>query len=143
MISISTADIVFALTQSELCARPSEPDTFTRQASHLLTQRSLYPLHPAPAPNPHSSPLPLDVPYSRLSDMLAVMPDILILPSQMGAFAKVVHGVLAVNPGHLSKRGAGGTFVKCFVQGARVGEGETGKVAHGVFRRSRVEILRI
>lgn len=75
--------------------------------------------------------------------MLTVAPDVMILPSQLGAFAKVVKGVVAFNPGQISKRGAAGTWVRMSIGSPAVGDGELGKVGHRVYERARVEIVRI
>ncbi len=50
-----------------------------------------------------------------------------------------------INPGYLSKRRAAGTYTKMTVYPASIKEEERGStvVAHKVFERTRVEILRI
>ena len=65
------------------------------------------------------------------------------MPSALGGFAKVVEGVVAVNPGSCSKRMGAGTYVEMVVEAARVEDmGEEG-VAHRVFERARVEVVRV
>jgi DNA polymerase alpha subunit B len=71
---------------------------------------------------------------------------VLLVPSMLGAFAKVVDGVLVVNPGSASRRLGTGTWVEMVVQvpnlnGIRVDE--VGMRVHDVWERSRVEVKRI
>lgn len=151
VISITTNDILFHLSKEEVVRSPTLRNPSARFASHLLTQRSFYPLFPPP----ERSTLPqslsgvgaaLDVPHSRLFDLVNVSPDVLLVPSMLGAFAKVVDGVLVVNPGSASRRLGTGTWVEMVVQvpnlnGIRVDE--VGMRVHDVWERSRVEVKRI
>lgn len=65
-----------------------------------------------------------------------------MLPSKLAPFARVIDGVVAVNPGWLSKPRASGTYVEMVVnrdEVVRDGE-ERGRRVH---ERARVEIVRI
>ncbi|KAK7682392.1 hypothetical protein QCA50_014597 [Cerrena zonata] len=71
---------------------------------HILQQRSLYPLFPTPTDLAHE--VNLDVTHS---DFLAIshQPDVLIVPSRLRQFTKVLEGTVAVNPSFATK----GTYV--------------------------------
>lgn len=69
-------------------------------------------------------------------------PDVLVLPSRLGPFARVVDGVVAINPGQLSKPRAAGTYVEMTVVADEVvRDGE--ERGHRVHERARVEVVRI
>jgi len=57
----------------------------------------------------------------------------------------VVESVLVINPGYLSKRRAAGTFAKLTILPRSVTDEERSKsvVAHKLFERARVDIVRI
>jgi DNA polymerase alpha subunit B len=63
----------------------------------------------------------------------------------MVPFVKVVDGVVAINPGALSKGKGGGTWVRMWITPARVGNdaGEDGKLPHRIHERVRAEVVRI
>ena len=89
---------------------------------------------------------PLDISYLKLGEMLNVRPDILICPSALQGTVKVVESVVVINPGTLAKRRAAGTYARVVVKPRDVEEGEREKgvaVAHRVWERCRVEIVRI
>ena len=50
---------------------------------------------------------------------MACTPDVLVLPSKLGAFAKSVGGCLVVNPGQLCKGASAGTFASGTLRDAR------------------------
>ena len=66
---------------------------------------SFYPIFPPPQPKSKSKqeqPLPLSLPHIDLASFASVTPDILLLPSgTLAPFAKVVDGVVVVNPGQM------------------------------------------
>jgi hypothetical protein len=74
-----------------------------RLIEHLILQQSFYPLFPAPA----GTQLELRQ-MGKLS--MAQKPDLLVLPTKLNTFAKVIQGTLCVNPGKLTKGNGGGTF---------------------------------
>lgn len=76
-------------------------------------------------------------------------PDILILPSRLKHFAKIVDSVVAINPSSLTKSASPGTFCKITIkpqgrdelqQAVQSGNEE---VEHKLYERTRVDIHRI
>lgn len=97
---------------------------FDRIANHIFQQRRYYPVFPGSVKFANTPALNkkqmsnlreglmadelaetdiggacLEVPYSGLAEMSDSLPDIVIIPSEMKFFAKVVRGVVVVNPG--------------------------------------------
>ena len=145
VFAVATPDILFHMNKEEIKRSPAIENSQARLSAHLLTQRSFYPLFPPP----DREKLPvglkgvgagLDVPHHRLADLI-VTPDVLIVPSMLGMFAKVVEGVVVVNPGFASKPIGAGTWAEMRVK-AMVPE-EEGDVGHAVWERARVEVKRI
>jgi len=155
-IAVSSADALLDLSREEL-ARPSttkmegdivgegggQPqDRLARLANHMIHQHSFYPIFPAST----SSELPLDVSHHQLYK-LPVTPDIFIVPSQIRSFAKASNGCVLVNPGHLAKQKAGGTYANMTIRPLTSEEimenSQDGQCEHLVDERTRVEIVRI
>eukprot|EP00172_Hildenbrandia_rubra_P002641 Plantae.Rhodophyta-Hildenbrandia_rubra.ctg364.p1 GENE.Plantae.Rhodophyta-Hildenbrandia_rubra.ctg364~~Plantae.Rhodophyta-Hildenbrandia_rubra.ctg364.p1 ORF type:complete len:411 (+),score=77.80 Plantae.Rhodophyta-Hildenbrandia_rubra.ctg364:225-1457(+) len=88
------------------CICLGKSDRFAALASHVLRQRSFYPICPA------SSNVPLDTTFeSRIQIPLSLDLDVLVLPSKLKTFVKEVDGGgICVNPGYLCKGKGGGTF---------------------------------
>jgi DNA polymerase alpha subunit B len=62
----------------------------------------------------------------------------------LGTFAKVVDGVVVVNPGSASKPRGAGTWVEIAVKAPEVKDGTMEvEVGHDVWERARVEVRRI
>ncbi|KAI8825620.1 DNA polymerase alpha/epsilon subunit B-domain-containing protein [Fimicolochytrium jonesii] len=120
---------------------PIAPHKLARLFTHLLTQRTFYPLFPPPLNNAS-----LDLSRHAALDLQAV-PDVLIVASRLQYTARVVDGCVCVNPGWASKGRTGGTFARVCVwplDMQRVEEAmEDVVVAHAVDERCRVEIRRI
>ncbi|CAG8687270.1 15540_t:CDS:2, partial [Acaulospora colombiana] len=100
----SSVDILFHL-QSQLLRKrvvPTEPaakpDMMQILSSCILEQRSFYPLFPS-----YPQDVNLDISHSELLKIEAVAPDVLILPSNLKQFHKVVQGTAIVNPSLASK----------------------------------------
>ncbi|GFR52569.1 hypothetical protein Agub_g15161 [Astrephomene gubernaculifera] len=160
VVSGGSSDLLKALSAAELSrVRPgAQVERLPALASHVLGQRSLYPLYPAP---PGTC---LDTShYTQLQ--LPVAPDLLLLPSDLAPFAKVLAPpaweagappglnnnnpaagagagagssssaapVVVLNPGRLSRGGAGGTFAHVVVVPG----------AGPVVERTRVEVKRV
>ncbi|KAJ9665712.1 DNA-directed DNA polymerase alpha subunit pol12 [Coniosporium apollinis] len=88
----------------------------------------------------------LDTSYLRLAEWLNVRPDVLVLPSVLTPFAKVVESMLTINPGTLSKKRGPGTYARVTVLPAAVSDEEREKgevLGHRMFERCRVDIVRI
>ncbi|KAG2493700.1 hypothetical protein HYH03_008214 [Edaphochlamys debaryana] len=174
VLAAGSSDLLKALSAAELArapagAAPAPGERLPALASHVVGQRSLYPLYPAP---PGAC---LDTThYSQLA--LPAAPDLLLLPSDLAPFAKLLQPatwapgappgllpgangagaagtgvgavgvvgqgqgavpstapVVVLNPGRLSRGGAGGTFA---VVAVAPGEGPLGE-------RVRVEVRRV
>ncbi|KAB2084340.1 hypothetical protein ES319_A05G327800v1 [Gossypium barbadense] len=128
MIGCCTVDILKHLSGEEMSrhSMDGQPnDRLSRLASHILSQQSFYPLYP-PAEG-----VPMD--FSLASEVLHIssVPDLLILPSDIKYFVKVlpVGGTtegeeeqmkrcVCINPGRLAKGEGGGTFVELKYQGS-------------------------
>ncbi len=152
VFAVTSTDILFHLAREEIVRAPSEPNPPARLTKHVLSQHSFYPLFPPPpkeslqrgmlGPN-------IDVPYSRLLDFLGLTPDVLVLPTALTSFAKVVDGVVVVNPGGLSKKLGPGTYAEMTVVPAKIdvqmadGVGEEAMVPHKAYERARVDIVKI
>ena len=82
-LGITATDILFHLGKEEISFPPRSGDRLRRLASHLLQQRSFYPLYP---PNDE-----INLDMEQLENMagLEVKPDVLILPSDLLHFFKV------------------------------------------------------
>lgn len=154
---ISTNDILKHLTTSEISRNPTEKNGLARQSSHILQQRRFYPLFPGPT-SESGSTANLDMGFAGLSEFGSSLPDILISPSDMTTFVKVVEGVIVINPGSLSKRAGAGSYARVYIkprdhpdsstagvasgQGAKMEEGDALDL-HEVWKRARVDIVRI
>lgn len=157
---ISSQDILSELRASE-CVQGIQQGgaggggLLARLPKYLIEQRHFFPLYPpldrSKLPkggfeNQNQPPgAMLDVAYLKLGEMLNVRPDMLIVPSSLPAFAKVVDSVLVINPGVLSRRKAPGTYARLSVQERELNgeEREAKFVGHRVFERARCEIMRI
>ncbi|EKC98004.1 alpha DNA polymerase [Trichosporon asahii var. asahii CBS 8904] len=159
VISTSSVDTLFHLRREELFQRaeeaepdPSTPvnrnpqgDAMANLVRHVLGQRSFYPLFPAPEALAHE--VNLDVTHWDQMSLGDTAPDVLILPSKLRHFSKIVDETLVVNPGHLSRANAPGTFAKITVHPStpeRLEQvDEEGYTTHGVAERARSEVWRI
>ncbi|RXG41330.1 hypothetical protein VDGE_09232 [Verticillium dahliae] len=153
VMGLSSQDALWELRHEEVVAgKPKDTVLLSRLCRYLLEQRHYFPLFP-PADR---SKLPktgteeglppgamLDVSYLTLGEMVNVRPDLLLVPSFLPPFAKVVESVLVINPGVLSKRRGAGTYARMtlYPPSGR-GDAET-MVSHQVFDRARVEITKI
>lgn len=153
---ISSQDILSELRASECVQGAQQPGgLLARLPKYVIEQRHFFPLYPpldrAKLPKGGvngETPAPgamLDLAYLKLGEMLNVRPDMLVIPSSLPAFAKVVDSVMVINPGVLSRRKAPGTYARLSVQARELTAEEEGSkfVGHRVFDRARVEIVRI
>ena len=151
VFAVSTNDILFHLQREEITRNPAISNPPARLSSHQINQRNFYPLFPPPPrgalpPGLREVGAGLDVPHCRLADLVNVTPDVLVLPSMLGAFAKVVEGVVVINPGHASKPRGAGTWVEMTVKAKEVSAKQVDEgveVDHGVWERARVEVRKI
>ncbi|MCJ1433257.1 DNA-directed DNA polymerase alpha subunit pol12 [Xylographa pallens] len=157
VIGISAQDILYDLRREEVVAgKPKENNMLARLPRHVIQQRHFFPLFP-PVNREHlpkaateeglATGMPLDISYLKLGEWLNVRPDVLILPSALTPFAKVVESVLVVNPGTTSKKRAAGTYAQFSVYPRKVTDdehaAESTMVGHNIFERARVDIVRI
>ncbi|XP_062110595.1 uncharacterized protein LOC133822327 [Humulus lupulus] len=116
-IGCCSVDILKHLSGEEISRNPAgggPGDRMGRLVNHILGQRSFYPLYP-PAEG-----IPLDFSLAPEALEISSIPDILILPSDMKYFAKILTlgegeeqvKSICINPGRLSKGEGGGTFVE-------------------------------
>ncbi|KAI6686661.1 hypothetical protein NL676_032574 [Syzygium grande] len=124
-VGCCTVDILKQLSGEEMSRNPKDgipSDRMSRLAYHILSQRSFYPLYP-PAEG-----IPLDLSLAPEALHFSLVPDVLILPSDMKYFVKVVPlggriegepqaKCICINPGRLAKGEGGGTFVELNYQG--------------------------
>ncbi|KAI9678635.1 MAG: DNA-directed DNA polymerase alpha subunit pol12 [Caeruleum heppii] len=156
IIGVSALDALSELRQEEVIGpNPKTPNMLARLPRYLLEQRHFYPLFPPvsrerlPKTGVDSglaTGAMLEPSYLKLGEWLNVRPDILITPSALPCFIKVVESVLVVNPGHLSKRKAAGTYGRLTVFPPKASADERAEskmVGHKVFERARVDIIKI
>lgn len=147
VFAISTPDVLFHLSREEVRLNPRESNPFARLSRAVLAQQNFYPLFPPPSKESlprGSAGVNLDVPNLRLADFVGATPDVLVLPSMLAPSTKVVDGVVAINPGNLSKRAGAGSFAALTIGAPGKVEGGAEEVfGHKVYERARVEVLRI
>ncbi|KAF2762637.1 DNA polymerase alpha/primase associated subunit [Pseudovirgaria hyperparasitica] len=88
----------------------------------------------------------LDTSYVKLGEFSGAKPDMLIQPSVLPPFARVVENVLVINPGSMAKRKAYGTYARITVMPRELTEEErenASTVPNKIFERARVDIVRI
>ncbi|PFH60743.1 hypothetical protein XA68_10451 [Ophiocordyceps unilateralis] len=156
LLAVSSQDVLYQLRGQEVVAKgPSPGDLMRRLCRYLVEQRHYFPLFPPTA----REKLPrtgteegiatgavLDLSYLKLGEMINVRPDVMLVPSALPPFVKVVESVLAINPGHLSKRKGAGTYAHMTLHAPEVGDAVSSVdavVGHKIFDRARVEIVRI
>ncbi|CAG7554424.1 unnamed protein product [Fusarium equiseti] len=155
VLGVSSQDILSQLRSEEVVSRNgTQPglDLMGRLCRYLVEQRHYFPLFP---PTDRSK-LPktgteegvatgavLDLSYLELGEMVNVRPDVMIVPSLLPPFAKVVESVLLINPGYLSKRRGAGTYARMALYPPSVSGGSDAMMGHQIFDRARVEIVRI
>ncbi|KAF5024877.1 hypothetical protein F66182_3035 [Fusarium sp. NRRL 66182] len=152
VLGVSSQDILSQLRSEEVVSRAGG-DLMSRLCRYLVEQRHYFPLFP---PTDRSR-LPktgtedgvatgamLDVSYLELGEMVNVRPDVMLVPSLLPPFAKVVESVLLINPGYLSKRRGAGTYARMTLYPPSVPDGSSDAMTgHQIFDRARVEIVRI
>ncbi|KAF9236510.1 DNA polymerase alpha/epsilon subunit B-domain-containing protein [Melanogaster broomeanus] len=113
---VSSVDVLFHLRKEEFLRRApeidplipkSEPatDAMSNLARNIMQQRSFYPLFPVPFDLAHE--VNLDVTHSEglrlVENEDESVPDVLVLPSRLKQFSKVVDASTVINPSFLSK----------------------------------------
>lgn len=139
VFAVGTVDVLLHLGEMSVQRRAAGEKTnpMVSRAEHIVQQRSMYPIVP-----PHVT-APVNTLQAHALE-LSVTPDVLVLPSQLAPFAReVIGGCVAVNPGRICKRRAGGTYAKVSVfPVSREGEPAQGEaVANRVNERISVELV--
>lgn len=186
MVGMSSQDVLSEIRQGNVyqASKTDFNDDFLgRLAGHVIEQSHFFPVFPPQAREdlPKPAVIPGEVPeiggeersalganidltYLKLGEFWNVKPDILVLPSVLGSFAKVsafprvgignpadndsqvIDSVVCINPGTLSKKRGPGTYAAVSIQPRKLTdeERESGDfVGHNLFERARVEVTRI
>lgn len=135
---------------------------FDRIAEHILSQRRFYPLFPGALKRrklrledghdvwEHVSGADLEVSYLGLTEFVAnLLPDLVIIPSELSYFTRVVQNVLFINPGmFIRPTGLRGTFAQLSILPPDLADGRLTKVEgdemvylHNLWKRCRVDIV--
>lgn len=149
LVGISTQDILYEMQRQRVVGGKSATnDTMAALSAHLIDQRHFFPVFP-PLPRVETGlaiGASLDLAYLKLGELLNVVPDLMVLPSALTTFAKVVEGVMVVNPGFASKKRGAGTLAQVVVQKQEVSDEQRAagrSLAHEVYNRARVDIVRV
>ncbi|KKY13925.1 putative dna polymerase alpha primase associated subunit [Diplodia seriata] len=172
VVGITSLDILDMLRREECVSEKAKmTNAMVRWGASLISQRSFCPVFPPTArevfpkieadrdgatagegegEDDRIDVLPvgamLDTSFVKLTEWLNVRPDVLITPSALTPFAKVINSVLVLNPGTLSKKRGPGTFARMTVLPATVTDEEREQndiVPHKFFERSRVDIVHV
>ncbi|KAL8692639.1 MAG: hypothetical protein Q9218_002372 [Villophora microphyllina] len=155
LVAISAQDILYELRREEVVVgKPKENSLLARLPRHLIQQRHFFPLYPpvdrtllpkTGTDEGIATGMPMDVSYLKLGEWLEARPDMLIQPSALPQFAKVVEDVVVVNPGPLSKRKGAGTYAQLTVYPRKLTDQDRSRdvVGNNLFERARVDVIRI
>ncbi|KAK4505673.1 hypothetical protein PRZ48_003638 [Zasmidium cellare] len=168
LVGMSSQDVLSELRRENVYQAPKgqsfNDDFLGRLSGHIIEQSHYFPVFPPlaredlpkPTAIPDEVPAPggeerlavganLDLEYLKLGDFWQARPDMLILPSVLSPFAKVVESVVCINPGTLSKKRGPGTYAAVSVQPRALSdqERESDYATHNLFERARLDITRI
>ncbi|CCH44807.1 hypothetical protein BN7_4376 [Wickerhamomyces ciferrii] len=160
LIGVSNNDIFKDLKDINK-GSPAGENRFDRISNHIIQQRRFYPSFPGSKSQrkitssnddedefeflPSSE---LDVPYLGLSEFNDVLPDILIIPSELRFFARVVKNTLVINPGVFMRPNSSGTLAQITIEKPKIDEltkiNEDGEdlYLHDIWKRARVDIIK-
>lgn len=168
--AVTTVDTLFHLRNQEFFRRCGEwvdpaanpppdsvekEDVMSRTCRYILRQKSFYPIFPAPLPSKVIDPPLLDITHNELVRMEATGADVLIVPSMIKSFAKLVDSTVVLNPSFLVRGNTAGTFARMAVHPLereelerRTREGDEGgevdePIEHRVWERCRVDIVKV
>ncbi|KPM34358.1 hypothetical protein AK830_g12209 [Neonectria ditissima] len=150
-LGLSSQDILSQLRNEEVATGAASTDLMGRLCRYLVEQRHYFPLFPPTdrtrlaktgTEDGVATGATLDLSYLKLGEMVNVRPDVMMVPSLLPPFAKVIDSVLIINPGYLSKRRGAGTYARMTLYPPPI-DNESEMVSHKVFDRARVEIVRI
>lgn len=163
LIGVSNNDI-FKDCKDVTKGESFKQNRFDRIANHVISQRRFYPVFPGSSnlkkrklgedgkeeilENQPASDL--DVPYLGLSEFGDVIPDILIIPSELRFFARVVKNVLIINPGTFMRPNNVGTFAQITIKKADLvndlthidTNNDEELFLHNIWKRARVDIIK-
>ncbi|PIO72723.1 DNA polymerase epsilon subunit B [Teladorsagia circumcincta] len=105
-VAFTGSEVVVHLSKNEWHRSPNQEnqDRITRLNSHLLDQRSLYPLSPPAIPSSTEE-------LTKLCS-LRTAPHVVICSSLLAASIKNINNSIVANPGIMA-RGGSGTFLRC------------------------------
>ncbi|GAV55923.1 hypothetical protein ZYGR_0AZ00940 [Zygosaccharomyces rouxii] len=138
---------------------------FDRISEHILQQRRFYPVFPggirkkllpsnesSERTYQHIAGADLEVAYMGLTEFVdGFAPDIIVIPSELPQFARVVQNVIMINPGRFVKPlGAKGTYAQISITSPDLESGLLTEVKgefpvylHNVWKRARVDLVTI
>ncbi|CCE65715.1 hypothetical protein TPHA_0M01400 [Tetrapisispora phaffii CBS 4417] len=157
----SNVDIYKDLKEVAKGGNTAMRNRFDRVSEHVLQQRRYYPVFPGGIRKTakilenkkkvieHISGADLEVPYLGLTEFVGeISPDVIIMPSEMQHFARVVQNVVMINPGRFVRPNGGrGTFAEMTIEPPNVENGKLTKMSdedlflHNVWKRSRIDII--
>ncbi|CAE6482270.1 unnamed protein product [Rhizoctonia solani] len=117
-IGVTSIDVLFHIRKDEFFKHAPEvsdepggqaADAMTMLCRQILEQQSFYPLFPVP--KELQEDVNLSITHSSLLKMDGFAPDLLILPSRLKEFQKVVDSTTVVNPALAAKFSSAGTAV--------------------------------
>ncbi|KAL2821494.1 DNA polymerase alpha subunit B N-terminal-domain-containing protein [Aspergillus granulosus] len=154
VIGMCSHDVLWELRREEALYGTPKDGLFPRLVKYLIEQRHFLPIFPPSSRN--SLPKPgiedglatgaaLDVGYLKLGEWWNVRPDILIVPSLLPPFVKVIDSIVVINPGTISKRRAAGTYAQLAIHPRVITDEERDQkhISHNLYERTRVDINRI
>ena len=164
MFGLSSHDSMYDLRWEQLVGgtEKSKKDPLARLAGHLVEQRHFAPVYPPRTRSQLIKPSDvdgieeegevkaigamLDVGYVALGEWQTCKPDVLVTPSALNPFSKVVEGVTVVNPGTVMKKSASGTYAQLHVFPRQVSDEERENaelIPHAIYERTRIDVVRI
>ncbi|CAH02471.1 DNA-directed DNA polymerase alpha subunit POL12 [Kluyveromyces lactis] len=132
---------------------------FDRVSEHILEQRRYYPVFPGGIRTrkvegkngkpvfEHIAGADLDLPYLGLTEFIGgIIPDVILIPSELTHFARVVQNVIMLNPGSFIRPNGGrGTYIEMSIEAPDMENEKMTKVndvyLHNLWKRSRIDIL--
>ncbi|SCV70905.1 BQ2448_3667 [Microbotryum intermedium] len=168
VFAITSVDVLFALRNQEFFKKcgevkeetegmgmdveedPAAKDVMARTCRHLLRQRSFYPIFPAPIGARNLPSLNLDVTHQELIKMNSAGADVVIVPSMLKHFTRIVDSTIMINPSFLSRGNLPGTFARATVHPIdrdslqqAVEQDEDAEIEHRLWERCRVDVIKI
>ncbi|PKS09802.1 hypothetical protein jhhlp_004424 [Lomentospora prolificans] len=155
VLGVSSQDILYELRHEELVVgNVAIKDSASRLSQYLIEQRHYFPLFPPtdrsklPKTGTEEGKPPgavLDAQNLELAELPSVLPDVMVIPSALQPFSRVVNGVLIINPGSLSKRRGAGSYARMTLYPRHISpeESSSALLAHKIFERARVDVMKI